>query len=209
MTTRRRPDSGTTLLELLVSLAVLAAVAVTVSSLFETGRRVWDRTDDMGDAVEIALGEEKLSNWLEAMPLPSARNSHIQFLGGSSNAFRFVIPVVELGHWDPATAILRVALDETGTVTVKESIRGDNSVPERVTAVLSRDQSALRVSYFGDPKDGRGRAWYPDWSVKPLPDLVKIERTNSDGRMMPPLTIQPGKDERQRYLSLSSLVPPG
>ncbi|MFP3325075.1 hypothetical protein R0K05_18610, partial [Planococcus sp. SIMBA_160] len=79
-----------------------------------------------------------------------------------------------------------------------------------VVQPLSQAASGLSIRYYGRRSSDTKRQWYDHWSDPAyLPDLVKIEWDREDGKPIPPLTLLPAKDERQRFISLSSLVPPG
>lgn len=190
---RRSGDTGITLLELLISLSIMAMIAVGLSSLFDAGGRVWSRLDQETAFADDAVNRSNVRRQLENMPVVSA-DERLDRLFRQSTA-GFVAQLVRQGEplW------LEVAMSETDLVA---------RTPDS-NAILRRNISRTEFSYYGRKTVDVAPDWYPDWQEATiLPALVKIETWRADGVVNPPLTIQLAKQTRQMEISLSSLVPP-
>jgi len=106
----RRSDAGVSLLELLISLAILGMVTVTVASIFSSGRRVWERSGGFEASVDHAVARAALRGWIEDIPIPRAGGTG-QFKGTSTD-FSTSVPALVFVPNDPGFARITVSWDE-------------------------------------------------------------------------------------------------
>lgn len=194
---RRAPRAGVTLLELLVSLAMTAALALILGSMLETTARSATRLGTGAEPLDPLLDRLELRRWIEEIPVGVA------FEGGAADlSFETLIDAPPF-----TTAVLtRVALGRTNGALRAVAQLPDGS-PGRV-AVLSAATDGLLLEYWGQPP-GHERRWHAAWPAGAgLPELVRI-RYDLVGRALPPLSVRPARAARQSTISLSSLPPPG
>ncbi len=214
MTRRKRdPDAGLSLLELLVSLAILGMITVTIASIFSSGRRVWDRTATYSEAVDTAVQRSALRDLLEELPTRSPPKALGPFFEGQGRGFAVVAPAVLIEANNPGFVRLSVGQASNSQNAplrlLAEPIRGTelSTVSDKILSVPLGD---IQISYFGRPNSESERDWLAAWPRETaLPDLIKIEMWDTEGNALSPLTVQPGMLDHQRYVSPSSLVPPG
>lgn len=207
---KRNPTSGTTLLELLVSLAIMAMLAVVMTSLVSSGRKVWDRSDTLFATQEEALARVQVRRALEAMPIPKPHLREVQLLKGTATELRWLVAAVSLGRDTAETLEYRVGLaasDGEDYLGVFERVL--NSEEEMFVGRLTAQVDGVEITYYRWDVEPERREWLPVWTDPSLPRLVKISTNGPDGQARPPLTIEPAKLERQSLISLSSLLPPG
>lgn len=204
----RKADHGVTLLELLVSLAVLALIAVAMASTLNTGRQIWNRTENVGHKTEIAIARQTLRNFLEHVPLPKEAGRAQTYLSGQAGSVTF-LSFPETSAFDLSEPVTVVTLADVVGFRVEGKLSlGAEAVVRQY--LLAPPNSFWAFSYFGASSATGPRTWSDTWqSTFSLPDLIKIEITDAGGQVQPPLTVVPGRIWRQREMSLSSLLPPG
>ena len=210
---KRQGTSGVSQLELMISLIIMGMITVLLANALNFNRQSLDRSRVLSDETEMLLGQHSLRQWLEDIPLNYTGKNARSFFEGDGHSLRFKTLVSDGSflEGEPAEFTLGVTSTEEGVLFI---VRGEGRHPTKeashfVQRILAQDVSAFKMSYFGRIASEPEKHWHKLWSDNTyLPDLVKIEWV-ADGLPAPPLTLQPGKVEHQRYMSLSSLVPPG
>lgn len=193
MTNRRNPSSGITILEMLLSLAVMAMISIGIGSLFQTGNQVWLRVGSNDYVAGEAVARADLRRELENMTIVSPDTGLTTLFRATNEDFAFVAADEEV--WTNVLFIdgrLIIRNEATGTA---ETVR--------------RNLLQTSFTYFGRKTVREETRWHTNWNdATILPSLIKIETWQINGTANPPLSIQPGKLTRQIDISLSSLVPP-
>lgn len=211
---RRLGNSGVTQLELLVSLAIMGMIAVLLANALNFNRQSLDRARFLSDETDMILVHHTLRGWIEAMPLDYAGGTAFEFFDGKAQRLRFRSVVADGSFSEGEVAEFVLEGSENGE-NRSLVVRGRGQHPSReegheITSVLENSLSRLKIRYYGRRSSDAEPQWHDGWEDETyLPDLVKIEWETGDGEPVPPLTLQPGKVERQSTMSLSSLVPPG
>ena len=188
-----RRQSGLSVLELLVALALLGVIAATLTSTVTTSARVWERSKSFTARDGQVLLRAELRKWLETMKPHSRPWGRKQEAIGTATRFRFLTTDIPMAF--PALSETRVtielredgarhdlwilldALDRAGTVVAHE---------ERL---LAEDLDGARIRYYdADPEDP---GWREAWEVaRRRPALVSIT-ADMPARIWPPLTVAP------------------
>ncbi|TNC71351.1 hypothetical protein [Rubellimicrobium roseum] len=196
----RNPRAGVTLLELLLSLALMAAIGLGLASVLGLTGRASLRVTAAEATTDLLLTRHSLRDWIEAAPRTAA------FEGGPE-ALRFEMLTDEPPFSAAYPTTVSLGRDGDGAVAIDVASDYEDAVAQRL--ILS-PAGSLRISYFGDPTGAAAApAWHADWpALAGPPDLVRIEYDGPEGPL-PPLTAIPALEARQSEMSLSSPLPPG
>jgi general secretion pathway protein J len=197
------PEAGTTLVELLVVLALMALIALVVGQGLDTVRRMSPLAGRIDAAAETALVHDHLmrsvGEALADLPLAGAAP-----FDGTQAAMRFLAPsdpVLEVDGIQRVTLSLAAAPNGLDLVETRGVARGDLAIdaalPGETRTVLLRGIRAARFAYADAPLEGEGEGepdWRPEWHARGLsPALVRVEVEflPKDSRRFAPLLIHP------------------
>lgn len=200
-------EAGFTLLELLVSLALVALLL----ALLPPALRLGTRALDAAAAIDQHSATAATRNWLEhrlsdAMPIfERSATGHISlafqgeaqkltFVAASPNGpsgagiYRFTLEHnrAAVDGSPPNT----VRLTQSPFVSLNQGTTADTSMEHRI---LFERLAALDLRYFGRLNAGREPGWHADWlRTDALPDLVELSITMSPGdiRTFLPLVVE-------------------
>ncbi|UEM24402.1 prepilin-type N-terminal cleavage/methylation domain-containing protein (plasmid) [Skermanella mucosa] len=204
VTSRNRGAAGFTLVEMLVTLALMGLVAVVTFGGLRFGARAWETgSGRAADAGEIEAVQTFLRRQMSRMLLPEDRSARASgaVLLGEARGFQFLsILPPELGVG--GIGFFRIYLDtgaDNGRLALDWALyRPDGLVvppdaAERSRALL-RGVRDIRIGYYGAVRDGEDPAWRDAWLAHDrLPSLVKLELAFAEGdrRIWPPLSVAP------------------
>lgn len=195
---RRNPRAGMTLLELLVSLAMMAALALILASTLDLTARGAGRLGAEARGLDPLLHRATLRRWIEDMPSGAP-------LMGNADRMSFDTLIDESPFW--AGDLTRVSIERAGETVRAVAHLSDGRIGRAI--LLSEASSGFTLAYWGRMRSGSGHAWHTAWPPGAgLPDLVRISYDLVD-RAAPPLSVRPARAARQSTMSLSSLSPPG
>lgn len=208
MLSNRNPahQSGFTLVELLVAMALLGLISVLLFGGIRFGARSWEvgheRLEQINE-VEVAQGVlRRLLGRSREVTLFDANRSRdaVPFLGrpdevffaaplpahrGIGGAYGFSLKVSRHVDGDDLTLAWRLQRPETPPSASED-------FEDRT--VLMSDVRDVTFTYYGAPEEGRSADWMDTWDgSNGLPRLVRVsvEFDLDDGRYWPPLTIAP------------------
>lgn len=182
---KARADAGFTLLELLLSVALLALITSTLMGGFHIGKRAWETGRSHESSNEVEGAARALSDLLShAMPviLPRSDNTAVAAFSGGRNGCAFVassegetqrggLILTEIGLISPAKHVdlavwTGVFRNETQFPLVREDARR--------TIALS-DLALFELSYFGSFEPDHPPEWRSYWPERDtLPLLVSV-----------------------------------
>lgn len=177
--------AGFTLVEMLVSLALIVLLVAMLPNALGLGRRAWEAHEDAGERVATVTTasfiEQRLS---EAMPVFATDvGSGIAFRG-ETGELMFVAPSRVPGATGLARWTLRLAT--TGGGGEKRSTRLQlTAEPYATSAEAGREPAqitffgpaggTLNLAYFGQLRDSEPAQWHESWPrIDALPKLVAI-----------------------------------
>jgi len=196
---RRNPRAGVTLLELLLSLTLMVAMALAMAAVLGLTGRAALRIGAAGSTTDLLLARYTLRSWIEAAPRTAP-------FAGSPEALSFQMLTDEPPFSAAEPATVDLSLDADGAVVVKTTAPGDEGATRQLTLSSA---GGLQLSYFGRIDPLAAPAWHSDWPAPAgLPDLVRIDYDGPEGGL-PPLVAIPALVARQSEMSLSSPPPPG
>lgn len=211
----RGRKSGFSLLELMISLAVLSMVTVALVSTIGVGQRVWEKSETRGEETADALLRVRLRDLLERMPLPPGPNTAAAVFRGTDEGFDFLSEPAEGADFWPGEMVqvsLTVIPDGSAfrVIVIKKGLAQETRSELRRRFEFPQNFGRVAVNYYGRQDIDDTPAWHDHWrSATLLPDLVKVEMIDIGGFVYPPLTVRPARFARQRFMSLSSFEPPG
>jgi hypothetical protein len=192
---RRHAEAGLTLIELLVSLMLLALITGFLAEGLRVGRRAFTADRDAAVEASNSAALDSLANLIAtALPTKAGRGRQIAFEGGGET-LAFV--ALSAGHALPGGPLgVRIYRDGTEVgVVVKLGTRSATAkevpkeVPKEVRTKALIGVTALEFSYFGSLEPGKPPAWHLEWpAADHLPDLVAM-KVSFGGRTRKPALL--------------------
>jgi general secretion pathway protein J len=181
-TVQGRGEAGFTLIELVVSLALLVLMLALINGAFGFGLRAWEMTEEVERTQSVEAFRNMLDQRLaEALPLMSSDERGIlRFaFSGRPDELSFVTPMPARGGLPAGlyqatlrlTGARRLALELQPLVSANRPAAGEGHRP-----VLLEGVTGFAVRYYGSP-DGRAEPhWADQWQGRSaLPQLVAVE----------------------------------
>ncbi len=196
MRTRQADEAGFTLVEMLVSLALLGVAALLMVQGFSASRGAWRRMTARESASEaIAVAETRLRAGLEQIVVRARFEKDTPYidLDGGPRQLDF-LSAPPLGEPPGAVERRRLSLTSDGDLQLQAmDIHGE---PGGAPDTLLRHVAGLQIGYF-DPSGagaGAGGGWRDDWSGQPVPPTlvrVRVDFPPGDRRVWPELMARP------------------
>lgn len=205
----RANQAGISLLETMIALAMMAMIAVILSSGLGSSARVLVSSSEVTKKVEVMLARRDLRLWMEAaLATPFPGQSSGDFIGtNGSLSFSFVSESGEFWPGDPVEVAVQVNPNGAIELIARGSLNATHE-QRMLSQLLTQTPARLSIEYFGRTKPEERLSWLDQWPMGAgVPELVRI---TVEGEYIhePPLTIRPRKAILQSEMSLSSLLPP-
>lgn len=200
-------DNGYTLLELLVSVAILALLVAPISGSVSIGLSSWESSHKFVEEQEhIALTRQRLESWLlRTYPLDTSRKSlqSEDMLLGDNESLEFSTSI----HPDPLQdALYRVRLrlrDEALEIAAKPDFSYQNDGEDWVWDTIVDGVETLSLDYMFGLDVNNDAIWMPEWGgtvdTAYLPNAVRMRVTLLNKDLEWPDLIVPLKIEEQAY----------
>lgn len=192
--------AGFTLLELIISIAILSAVLVTIYATLSMGSRTWDKGErDIEKVQRMRVVMDLLSREIKATypykVTPSELDTHKEFylFDGQDDSLSFVSCVPLRGGGGKLSWLTFWVEEGMGLVVVERDALRSDIFKERETmdtdemVVLDANATAIRFDYYrseeGDTEeatDGEDSAWEEKWDAEEeesLPQAVSVAVT--------------------------------
>jgi general secretion pathway protein J len=193
---RRRGEQGLTLIELLLSLAILAVLTGFLAGGLSMGRRAFgaDRTSEIGSETSAAI---QILSALIGSALPVRSDGAGQKDGVRFDGRQEVLSFVGLSEGRSLRGgSHKIVLRRSGGDVVVDfvpftaALSKENSEPAPTRVVVLGGVREIRIGYFGTTDAKVKPTWRADWvRAERLPDLVSIRIEFEDERRNEPATI--------------------
>jgi prepilin-type N-terminal cleavage/methylation domain-containing protein len=198
-----RAEGGFTLVELLVSLALLVVMLALVSNSLRFGRRAWEASDQIEQTQSVAAFRSLLRQRLvEALPLVSSDEQGVQTatFQGTSERLAFASPLpsragqlaglslTTLSAPRSSAAGRQLMLEFKRLIGANSPATSDGPAPAVIDNI-----GALTIRYYGRAERGGEPEWFEDWQGRStLPSLVGIDVQfgRGDARVWSPLIVE-------------------
>ena len=196
-------DQGFTLVEMLVSLAILGMMAAMLLSGLQTVGMFAGRTVAQIDADDSVVAAQRLlRDRIEQLRPTINPNSSVAIVdaNGDEANFNFIAPPLARAEPDSLWRY-RIVVTAAGDLILLTA----NSLDDRFNFTARDDAGwqpltllnnvrVVRINYFGERLTGFGSSWQINWAQRPQPPaLVRIRVAFRDGdrRRWPDLVIRP------------------
>lgn len=188
-------ESGFTVLELIVSLAVLSLILAVIPSTLQLARRAWQ----LSNQIEVSSGEEAAAAYLErtltsVTPVyeRGGQGGRTLAFAGDTAALRFVAEG-SIGGGMAGPHVHELTVDDAGRLTISRVpfIAGVTAAGDGRRHVLFDGVRGMRLRYFGQPDDAPAERWVTAWRGQSrLPRLVELTVVSSNGASVRTLTAE-------------------
>lgn len=205
--TATRAERGFTLVEMLVSLAILSMMAAMLLNGLQSVAMFGARSVQKLDADDgIVAGQRILRGRIGQLRAVVDRNSTTPIIdaSGDERSFSFVAPPLANGEPDSLWRYRIAATPAGDLVLYTANILDDRyNFAERdlrgwrPLTILGNVQT-LRITYFGPQRTGTHSAWQNTWQYRPQPPAlvrIRVEMRTGDRRHWPDLVVRPRATE--------------
>jgi general secretion pathway protein J len=188
-----RRDDGFTLVEMLVSLALLGMAAMMMATGFSSGQRIWmsqERRAAAGQSVEAA--QSLIRDRIERLHPATLFETGAAYadIDGDADHVDFIALPSDAERPAPMRRY-RLSLGDRGQLMLSSP---DPAAGEPRSQPVLGGVREMQISYFGPASDGGSPAWQEDWSRRETPpELVRVRLSFAPGdpRSWPELIIRP------------------
>ena len=166
-------QSGFSLMELLLSLALLAVISVGMLASLGLSIKIYDRSIEAGENAAQISHRLLLREWLSQAMAPSNKTAFPVVFDGSETYLSFVTQAETT--FLPGAAAMRIELrgEDARLSFTAEILNMEGKVIDRLDGLLAENASDVRIAYYSAEEGKRG--WQEEWtSAQGLPAGVLI-----------------------------------
>ena len=181
-------QTGLSLFELLIALALLAFIAMALASSFSLGGRLFVKSTQIAALSDELALRSRLRGWLGAATPPSLLTGFALKFEGQSDGLNFVtLTPTPLAPDAAGLAISVTAADNT--LSLNAIAFDDDGVEiSSYSGILANNATQVTFSYY--LTDGETIGWQNSWTdTARLPDLVRIEVSEGSEPSWPEFTV--------------------
>ncbi len=197
----RRAQSGFTLVELVIALALLGAMMVLLYGGLSYALRSWDAGEVAGRReIDRRIGANFLRRELtELFPMRWKDPMSLKYaFDGQPQQFRFVSsrpPEVAMGGLSLVSLAVESGSGRSRNLVMRRAMPDDAAkdfgpLEKGQATVLLEDVDSVSFSYFGAENDFVDPHWADSWTTARIPQLVRMTVRSADGAELPPMTIR-------------------
>lgn len=183
-------QSGLSLFELLIALALLAFITVVLASSFSLGSRLFVKSTRIATASDELALRSRLRGWLSSATPPSLLAGFALKFEGRNNTLTFV--TLSPTPFAPNAAGLAITVTNAANTLSLTAIAFDDDGKElsQYSGLLTENAPDIRFSYY--QSTGETPGWKSEWiETARLPDLVRIEVGEGSQPNWPEFTVKP------------------
>lgn len=167
-------QSGLSLFELLIALALLAFISATLASSFSLGSRLFVKSTQIAALSDELALRARLRGWLSAATPPSLLTGFELNFEGRSDGLTFVTLTPTPFAPDAAGLTITVTASDNTLFLTAIAFDDDGEEISSYSGLLAENAQQLKFSYYAAKEKELG--WQESWtSTASLPDLVRIE----------------------------------
>ncbi len=198
---RSRSQSGFTLIELVIAMALLGVMMVLLYGGLTFAFRSWDAGEANGRReTDRRIGENFLRRELtELFPMRFKDPMSLRFaFNGQPQEFRFVSsrpPDVAMGGLSLVGLSVEPGEGRTRNLVMRRAMPDDAAkdfgpLEKAPGFVLLEGVDSVSFGYFGSENDFVDPHWSDTWITARIPQLVRMTVRNSDGTELPTMTFR-------------------
>ena len=198
---KARAQSGFTLIELVVALALLGVMMVLLYSGLQFSFRSWDAGELHGRReADRRIGENFLRRELtELFPMRWKDPMTLKFaLDGEAQRLRFVSsrpPEVAMGGLSLVSLSVEEGAGRTRNLVMHRAMPDDaakdfSPLEKSDSIVMLEDVDSVSFAYFGAENDFADPRWQDSWTLARIPLLVRMTVRGGDGSVLADMTVR-------------------
>jgi general secretion pathway protein J len=195
-------ESGFTLLELLVAIALFSFISLALFEGLHFGILAWGRGGAHADQADHVMFVQSLVRRLLEDAYPEyvsngPADGHANFEGTATSVSFLATTPAALGGGGRSHFALSGAQKEgrkSLVLTSKQELADDDETPAPARTILLSDIAGVEFSYFGRTRSDKGPQWRNFWTGESsLPQLIRvqIQFPQADARAWPDLLVAP------------------
>jgi len=197
-----KAQRGFTLIEIVVAMAILAAMMALLYSGLSFALRSWDVGDTVGRRIaDRRIGENYLRRELsELFPMRWKDPMTLKFaFDGARQSLRFVSarpPDVTLGGLSLVGLQVEPGPNRAPNLVMRRAMPDDAAkdfgpLDQAKPTILLEDVSGVTFAYFGSENDFTDPKWYDTWTFPGrIPEMIRVSMRSGDGSAIPDLTVR-------------------